>query len=261
MNKSFVKFGATTNEQGMSTTKVNDYEKELLLQVFENIKKEKGGTSINNTAELLEDLLLEKYRHQKSARTLVRYYNKYALGKEESCGVLTLELNNHLAKVLEYKDYNEFVESLRKDSPDKKAVKFESLKPKIKTNHILMAGGALTFILIFYFFSLNKVASYSNQWMIWNEDHYEVFTNEMKVNSLNSVKLVPYNNMAIKYHKKITIACDTSIKNIWYYKVNNHKLEFYNFAGQHPMNGKTLKALTYNMRKKYVCDKEIKLNL
>lgn len=244
----------------MSTTKVNDYEKELLLQVFEKIKKENGGTSINKIAELLEDLLLDTYKHRKSARTLVRYYNKYVLGKEESCGVLSLELNNYLAEVLEYKDFNEFVESLKEHSPGKKPIRFKGIKPKVKANHILMTGGALILMIIFYFFSLNKVASYDNQWMIWSEDHYEVFTNEMKVNSLNTVKLVPYNDMAIKYHTKITIACNTSIKNIWYYKVNKNELELFNFPGLHPINEKTLKALSYSMKKKYVCDKEIKKN-
>jgi hypothetical protein len=244
----------------MSNTKVNGYENEILHQVFEKIKKENGGTSINKTAEILEDILLEEFKHQKSARTLVRYYNKYVLNKDETCGVLTFELNNYLAEILEHKDFKTFVGTLKELGPNKNSKNLGGFKPKVKNNQILMAGGTLTIILVFYFFSFNKVASYNNQWMIWNKDHYEIFTNEMKVNNQKPVKLIPYNEMAIKYHKKITIACDTSIKNVWYYKVNNHKLELYNYAGQHPVNGKTLKALTYNMRNKYVCDKEITNN-
>ncbi len=47
---------------------------------------------------------------------------------------------------------------------------------------------------------------------------------------------------------------------MWYYKVNSHELDLFSFPGLHPTNEKTLKAMTHDMRKKYVCDKEIKKN-
>jgi hypothetical protein len=92
--------------------------------------------------------------------------------------------------------------------------------------------------------------------MFWNGTNYELFTTDMSVNSLKTLQLVPYVDTAITYHKKIALKCDTPIKNVWYYKLNSNKLEFFNFSGLHPLNGKTLKALTKNMKKKYVCERE-----
>lgn len=233
----------------MGAAKVNYYEKELLHRVFEKIKAEKGATSVNNTAELLEDILLEKYNHKKSARTLVRYYNKYVLEKEESCGAISFEFNNCLAKILGHHDFTNFIDTHEENGTDKII-----LKSKNKT--ILIIGGFLLLLLIFYFLSFNKIASYDKKWMFWNGTNYELFTTDMSVNSLKTLQLVPYVDTAITYHKKIALKCDTPIKNVWYYKLNSNKLEFFNFSGLHPLNGKTLKALTKNMKKKYVCERE-----
>ena len=245
----------------MDTTKGNDYVREILHQVFEKIKKENGGITNNKAATLLEDQLARDYKYSITVRTLVRYHSKYVEYKDVVCGIPTLEFNNYLAEILGFEDYNEFIQSLKSDISElglsnKKSISLGGFKPKVKTNHLIMTGGFLIFIVVFYFFSSNKVASYDKQWMIWNEDRYVVFTNEMKTDSITNINLIPYNKTAIKYHQKITLKCESSIKKVWYYKVNNHELEFFNFPGLHPINRKTLKALTYNMKKKYVCNKE-----
>lgn len=232
--------------------KTNNYEKELLYCVFEKIKKEKGATSINNAAELLEDLLLENYNHKKSARTLVRYYNKYVLNKDESCGAITFEFNNCLAKILGFTDFRTFIEEQQEYSSINPVSKFDTLNYRSKINPILISGCLLLCIVLVYF--LNYKTTNSKKWMFWNGTNYEVFTIEMKADSLKSLQLIPYADSAIKYHKKITLKCETPIKNVWYYKLNSKKLEFFNFSGLHPVNGKTLKALTQNMKKKYVCE-------
>ncbi|NQY31376.1 MAG: hypothetical protein HRT69_18160 [Flavobacteriaceae bacterium] len=256
----------------MATTKSIDYEKELLLQVFEKIKREKGATSTNNAADILEDILLDKYNFKKSARTLFRNYNKHVLGKEESCGALTLELNNCLAKFLELEDYNEFVQSLKNDnleidSPEKRNIDTDKLivNPRLvedtTTRKETIKSKAPYFIIVLlillgianYFYTNTKVESHDS-WMVWKTDHYEEYNNDLTTQGFDSLKLVLYNEMAIQNYRKIELQCEESIKKIWYYKVNKNKLELFNFPGLHPTNGKTLKAMTSDMKKKYVCN-------
>lgn len=236
----------------MECTKNNNYEKELLYGVFEKIKAEKGATSINNAAELLEDILFENYNHKKSARTLVRYYNKYVLNKNESCGAISFEFNNCLAKILGFSNFKNFIEEQEDSSSINNFSKFDKLESKIKINPILILGCLLICAVLIFMYKYNT--SENKKWMFWNGTNYEVFTTDISVNSLKKIQLVPYLDTAITSYKKIELKCDTPIKNIWYYKLNNKKLEFFNFSGLHPLNGKTLKALTKNMKKKYVCE-------
>lgn len=278
MNKSFVKFDATTNELGMNDTKGNDSEKELLYQVFEKIKREKGATSNNNAADMLEILLLEEYKFQKSSRTLVRNYNQNVLGKDENCGPLTLEVNNYFAKILGFEDFSEFVQSLKIDSPEVESSDKEKIKvvtPKDNSSNEegkssileLVIKNAPYVVIVFliglvisnYFYTDTMVKS-DDSWMVWKTDHYEEFNNEIKTLNLNSIKLVPYNKKAILEYRKIELDCESSIKKVWYYKVNKNELEFFNFPGLHPINGKTLKEMNNDMKKKYICDKEITNN-
>ena len=42
---------------------------------------------------------------------------------------------------------------------------------------------------------------------------------------------------------------------IWYYKINNDSIEFYNNHGFHPINQKPLKPVSVYMRDKYVVNK------
>lgn len=262
----------------MGTTKGNDYGREILHQVFEKIKREKGATSNNNAADTLEIILFEEYKFQISAMTLYRYHKKYVLGKDVSCGAPTFELNNYFAKILGFEDFNKFAQSLNNDipeleSPDKEKRKVvtpkdnssneegkSSILELIKNNAPYVVIVFLIGLVITNYFYTDTMVKSDDSWMVWKTDHYEEFNNDLKTLNLNSIKLIPYNKKAILEYRKIELNCESSVKKVWYYKVNKNELEFFNFPGLHPINGKTLKEMNNDMKKKYVCDKEVTNN-
>ena len=236
------------------------YEKELFKQVYHKIETEMGGKSKNNSSILLESILEDDYRfYDAKSRTLIRYYDRFVLEKEVSCGNPSNILKNNLADFLTYTDYNEFVLSLKKDNPisiASKKKKNNNSKHVKKTTFVKTIAliGIVAFVAIFYSLSIFPLEKNT---MVWKSDHYEKYSDEIDMQSLGVQKLtlVPYNTEAINKHQKIKLTCEDPIKNVWYYKVHKNELEFYNFPGLHPVNGKTLKALTIGMKQKYVCEK------
>jgi len=245
------------------TTDLYLYEKKLFKAVYQKIETEKGSKSKNNAAEILETILEDDYHcFEAKKRTLIRWYDRFVLGREVECGDPSNNLKNHLALFLGHYEYHEFVNSLKKntittvDLPKKTTVNLGETKKATPVKGIALASVLIILVItISYFFNSLNIFDKNEHSMIWKNDHFEEFSNDTNMLSLGAKKLilVPYNKEAILYHQKIELNCEDSIKDVWYYKVNNHELELFNFPGLHPINRKTLKALTYNMKKKYVC--------
>lgn len=90
--------------------------------------------------------------------------------------------------------------------------------------------------------------------MVWKTNHFE------KIDCSVSYKenIVPIDEVRLQNFKKVDVDLtwdffeeSTQKPLIWYYKSGN-KIEFYTAPGLHPVNGKTLKAITEHIVDKYV---------
>jgi len=241
------------------------YEKELFKKVYLKIETEKRSKTKSKSAEILEGILEEDYRcFDAKKRTLIRWYDRFVLGREVECGDPSNNVKNNIADFLGFNDYHEYVNSLKKDAlttadlPKKTTVNLNQTKKATPLKGIALVSVLVILVItISYFFNSIKVFTGNENSMVWINDHFEEYSDDTNMLTLGvkNLLLFPYNKEAILYHKKIKLNCDDSIKDVWYYKVSNHQIELFNFPGLHPINRKTLKALTYDMKKKYVCKK------
>jgi hypothetical protein len=139
---------------------------------------------------------------------------------------------------------------------DEKSITIVPKKNNFKKR--LYGGIGLVAISVFGIISNNYNSKKELQCMQWQIDHYEKVDCEMK-NALGamSISQVEVMDESVIDLKKIEVSPETTffIKNkavIYYCKVNDSILEYYNAPGFHPVLEKPLKPITKYIIKKYI---------
>jgi hypothetical protein len=107
----------------------------------------------------------------------------------------------------------------------------------------------LGFLISYYFYP-------KKQCMQWSGDHYDKVDCKPQISGIGIFNLIdPFDENQFEL-KKISV-CDTTtcFKNgqaiIWYRKISNTRVDFFNLDGKHPENGKDLRPVTPHIFNKY----------
>lgn len=206
--------------------------KEIVEKVFEKAKTECPKHSryalSNHIAEFTSI----------SAKTIERLYDKY-LEKKGNVGDQNEYTINDLCKYLGYDSYADYVKQ----------------KGKTKTygkNWKVIAAISLI-IVVGLILGLSE-KSKEPKCMVWRIDHYE----KTDCTTSYTENIIPLDEVRLQTFKKVkvNITCTffdetTGEPTKWYFKSGN-TIEFYTGPGLHPVNGKTLKAITEHIIDKYV---------
>ena len=181
-----------------------------------------------------------------SSRTIERLYDKY-LKKKDGLGEQNEHTINDLCKYLNFDSYAEYVKHNGLISEVS-----ETKVQKRKKNWKVIAAVSLVIVVgLILGLSDNNMEP---KCMVWKIDHYE------KADCSVSYKenVVLFDEMRLKNFRKVPGKLTTEFFNettnkpqIWYYK-SGKKIEYFTAPGLHPVNGKTLKAITEHMVKEYV---------
>ncbi|WP_036156509.1 hypothetical protein [Maribacter forsetii] len=206
--------------------------KEIVEKVFQNAERECSKDSKHALSNLIAESI------SLSPRTIERLYDKYLEGKE-SIGIQNEHTINELCKYLNYDSYAAYVKQNNKTKTDVKKLKVFAV-----VSLIVVVG------LILGLSEKNK----ETLCMTWKGDHFEKVACSVNYKE----KVVPLDEVRLHNLKKIDVDLTTDFFDettrqplIWYYKSGN-KIEFYTAPGLHPVNGKTLKAITEHIVDKYV---------
>ncbi|WP_394747099.1 hypothetical protein [Spongiimicrobium salis] len=222
----------------------------VLMLAFEKAGREIGSKKKTHRAQHLSDILLENYNYTINERTLRDYYSGYINGTIGLQNDLKSKLLVCLCKYLEYKDYADFLNQNQTDTPPKEPKKKK--RKWILTISISIVFGAS--ILIPSIFENGPVLN-TISCMTWVKTHYEEISCATKysanVEPLDPIKLTNFRKV------EVTMATDffseeTNKPLIWYYKNKNGEIEYFTAPGLHPINGKTLKAITDHIINTYV---------
>ena len=181
-----------------------------------------------------------------SSKTIERLYNKY-LEEKGRGGEQNEHTINDLCKYLGFESYADYV---KQNSNRKTSIDVNNGEKK-KNWKVLAAVSIITVVALILGLSEK---SKEPKCMVWRIDHFE----KTDCFASNSENIIPLDEVRLKNFRKVkvNISCTffdaTTGKPLkWYYKSGN-KIEFYNAPGLHPINGKTLKAITEHIVEKYV---------
>ncbi|MEP2059790.1 MAG: hypothetical protein ABJJ05_18425 [Maribacter litoralis] len=214
--------------------------KEIVEKVFEKAKTECPKHSryalSNHIAEFTSI----------SAKTIERLYDKY-LEKRGSIGDQNEYTINDLCKYLGYNSYADYVKQNRKGK-----ISINVNNGEEKKNWKVLAAVSLVLVVGLILGLSEK--SKEPKCMVWRIDHYE----KTDCSTSYMENIIPLDEVRLQTFKKVkvNISCnffdETTGKPMkWYYKSGN-TIEFYTAPGLHPVNGKTLKAITEHIIDKYV---------
>ena len=238
----------------------------LIQKAFKEAKKErkkKGENfpSLTRKAKDISDYISNECNYNIGEMSLRIYFNKAIdLNTEKTdINIKQLEVVNGLCGYLKFKNYEDFIKSLRTTGSDKEIFSTPAITKRNPINILIKSKKIIITlsILLLSFFIINN--SLKNQrWMVWQQDHYTEVQLDLK--KYNSNQLKEYNQELMKSFKRIISPdCDTEFftKNgkikVWYWKKNNEEIELYTASGLHPTNGKTLHPITRHMIRKYIC--------
>ncbi|MGS2765069.1 hypothetical protein [Sinomicrobium sp. M5D2P9] len=188
-------------------------------------------------------------------KTFHKLYNK-TLNAKDKTEIKRLDVVLGICKYLGYPDY-ESCKKIFDVDPDENEQSEEITSSHSRSKKLILTVSiSIAFALIIGI--CYQIFMPKQQWMEWKSDHYT----EVKFDSkkLNSGTLKLYKEERILYFKKIKPDCNTEfftdkgIENLWYGKNEKGKLEFFTDQGLHPETGKTLKAITPYMIRKYICE-------
>ncbi|MGO4921385.1 hypothetical protein [Maribacter spongiicola] len=181
-----------------------------------------------------------------SAKTIERLYDKY-LEKRGSIGDQNEHTINDLCKYLGFNSYADYVKQNRKGKISvnvNNGEKKKNLKVLAAVSLVLIIG------LILGLTEKNK----KTLCMVWKVDRYEKVDCEVSYEE----SIVPLDEVILENFRKVKVDLTTEFFDemtrkplIWYYKSGN-KIEYFTAPGLHPVNGKTLKAITEYMVTKSV---------
>ncbi|SEC31267.1 hypothetical protein SAMN05192540_2866 [Maribacter dokdonensis] len=214
--------------------------KEIVEKVFEKAKTECPKHSryalSNHIAEFTSI----------SAKTIERLYDKY-LEKRGSIGDQNEYTINDLCKYLGYNSYADYVKQNRKS---KISINVNNGGEKKKWKVLVTVCLVLVIGLILGLSEKSK----EPKCMVWQTDHYE----RIECFTINNKIIIPLDEVRLQNFKKVDVDLTTEFFEettgkplIWYYK-NGNTIEFYTSPGLHPVNDKTLKAVTEHIIEKYV---------
>ena len=240
--------------------------KTLIQKAFKKAKEERKKIgenipSLTRKAEDISDYISDECNYNIGEMRLRQYFNQAIdLNTEKTdINISQLEVVNGLCNYLEFKNYEDFKNSLYGTESSKKTPSILTI-PKGNPINILIKNKKITItlsILLLSFFII-KESLVEQRWMVWQQDHYIEVPLDLKKYSSNQLK--EYSLELLKSFKKINSPdCDTEFytKNgkikVWYWKKNNEEIELYTASGLHPTNGKTLKPITRHMIRNYIC--------
>ncbi|WP_248724042.1 hypothetical protein [Seonamhaeicola sp. ML3] len=223
--------------------------KDVVIKSFEKAEKEiHGKTTTNNISEHISNSLLDDFQHQLSGRRLRTFYKDSLSDTENDISIYSSHINA-LANYLGYKDYEDFLRSNISHNEGKEKNKLTNL---LKDNKIGLIIGTTVLLLVYFLNTFNK-----QRWMTWQKTEYVEVDFDARKYSKGILKL--YDSNIIDNLRKIEADCETKIFDenkeavLWYGKNKVGEYEFFNDVGKHPETGKTLKAVTPYMFKKYIC--------
>ena len=181
-----------------------------------------------------------------SSKTIERLYSKY-LEEKDGGGEQNEHTINDLCKYLSFESYADYVKQNRKGK-----ISVNVNNGGDKKNWKVLAAVSLILIigLILGLSEKNK----ETLCMVWKVDHYEKADCEVSYKE----SIVPLDEVILENFRKVEVDLTTEFFDettrkplIWYYKSGN-KIEYFTAPGLHPVNGKTLKAITEYMANKTV---------
>ena len=208
--------------------------KDIVEKVFVKAKVDCAGDTKNALCNHISQSIDISYK------TLERLYDKY-FEEKGNVGKQSEHTINQLCLYLNFDSYSDYVKQNGKIIASKGWSK--------KTKLALVTSLILIVALIFGLSVNNNVGC-----MVWKIDHYEKADCAVSYKE----KVVPIDEVRLKNFKKVEVDLTTEFFDeatqeplIWYYK-SGREIEFFTSPGLHPVNGKTLKALTPYMVKEYV---------
>jgi len=220
--------------------------KNIVEEVFRKAERECSKDSKHALSNLIAESI------SLSPKTIERLYDKY-LGGKEGIGAQNEHTINELCKYLNFDSYAAYVKQNGKTK-----IGADVITGGGKKNWRVIALVSLIVVvgLILGLSEKNK----ETKCMTWKANHFE------KVACSVSYKdnVVPLDEVRLQNLKKVDVDLTTDFFDettgkplIWYYKSGN-TIEYYTAPGLHPVNGKTLKAITEYMANKivavYTCD-------
>ena len=178
---------------------------------------------------------------------------------------------------LGYQDYAEYVKKIKAKKldvgplhtnlKDKNETKDPSTGTEAKSNKkswhsaSILGAFALTLLLVLYLLFQNKTSEVADSinCMTWTGRFYEKIPCSKGSYSEYGTAIEPYDKKRFENFRIVDVDITTSFFSeqnqkplLWYYKTENGEIEYYTAPGLHPVNGKTLKAVTEYIIKKYV---------
>lgn len=181
-----------------------------------------------------------------SYKTAERLCQKY-IDKKENIGKQSEYTINVLCQYLGYESFADYVKQNSKDK-----ISVEINKVGAKKNWKVIAAISLI-VVVGLILGLSE-KSKTTACMVWKVDHYE------KADCAVSYKenIVPLDEVRLNTFKKVEVDLTTEFFDeitqeplIWYHK-SGKQMEYFTAPGLHPVNGKTLKAITEYMANKTV---------
>ncbi|WP_299799199.1 hypothetical protein [uncultured Maribacter sp.] len=214
--------------------------KEIVEKVFQKAEKECSKDSKHALSNLIAESI------SPSAKTIERLYDKY-LDKKEGIGEQNEHTINELCKYLNYESYAAYV---KQNFSDKKSADVITVGRRKNWKIAAVVSLIVVVGLILGLSEKNK----ETLCMTWKADHYEKVACSVSFKE----KVVPLDEVRLQNFKKVDVNLTTDFFDettgqplIWYYKSGN-SVEYYTAPGLHPVNGKTLKAITEYMANKTV---------
>lgn len=214
--------------------------KEIVEKVFQKAEKECSKDSKHALSNLIAESI------SPSAKTIERLYDKY-LDKKEGIGEQNEHTINELCKYLNYESYAAYV---KQNFSDKKSADVITVGRRKNWKIAAVVSLIVVVGLILGLSEKNK----ETLCMVWKVDRYEKADCEVSYKE----SIVPLDEVILENFRKVEVDLTTEFFDettrkplIWYYKSGN-KIEYFTAPGLHPVNGKTLKAITEYMVKKSV---------
>ena len=181
-----------------------------------------------------------------SSRTIERLYDKY-LEKKGSVGEQNEHTINDLCKYLNFDSYGDYV----KQNPKGKISTDVNIVGAKKNWKVIAAISLIVVVgLILGLSEKSKITAC----MVWKVDHYEIADCAVSYKE----NIVPLDEVRLNTFKKVEVDLTTDFFDettqkplIWYHK-SGKQIEYFTAPGLHPVNGKTLKAITEYMANKTV---------
>ncbi|SDS57157.1 hypothetical protein SAMN05192545_1639 [Maribacter dokdonensis] len=213
---------------------------EIVQKVFAKAKTECAIHTNNALNNHIENSTAISYK------TAERLCQKY-IDKKDNIGKQSEHTINVLCQYLGYESFSDYVKQNSKEK-----ISLEDNKVVTKKNWKLITAISLI-VVVGLILGLSE-KSKEPKCMVWRIDHYE----KTDCTTSYTENIIPLDEVRLQTFKKVkvNITCTffdetTGEPTKWYYKSGNN-IEFYTGPGLHPVNGKTLKAITEHIVDKYV---------